>query len=67
MKNFDKKVSLILNLNNKLKNVNSSLQTVNLNIANPILKKHEANKFNNLMRSKINITNVLCNMNYLNY
>lgn len=67
MQNFDKKVTLILKLNLRLKSINEDLNRINLDFPNPIIKKYYNERFVILMRNKINITNVLVNSNYLNY
>jgi hypothetical protein len=69
--NFDKKVSLILNLNKKIKSLDSSIKsyeivcpyTNSVKIASPLMQKYVIG----LINKRRILTRVLNNLNVLNY
>lgn len=67
MNAIDKKIVLILKLNQKLVRINDSLSTINFNVNSPTIQRFELERFNTCIKAKINITTVLSNLNYLNY
>jgi len=71
MQNFDKKVTLVLNLNKKIKDLDLSIEsyeiicpyTNSVKIASPLMKKYVIE----LINKRRILTRVLTNLNVINY